>query len=71
MGWNNTAAAYHLGCDSSYVRNLRIGRSGDRIFTPGRRIANAIARLSCDWNEGPISASEWDEAEDELKATGS
>lgn len=54
-----TEIGARIGCDASYVARIR---RGDR--TPGRAIANAIERESSTWSEGPILASEWDEADD-------
>lgn len=50
-------AGFHLGCDRSYVKKLA---SGER--RPGVNIVLAVERLSTDWSEGPILASEWLEA---------
>lgn len=40
--------------------------NGTRL--PGRRLANTIARLTAVWVDGPISTTEWDEAEDRARA---
>lgn len=54
---SQTATAARLGCSTSYLSKISHGRA-----TPGREIANAIARASAGWREGPIRAEEWDEA---------
>jgi hypothetical protein len=40
---------------------------GRRI--PGRRVAHGIEAATRAWDEGPITSREWDEDEDEARAS--
>jgi hypothetical protein len=56
--WSRVEAGFRLGCDPSHVSLLAHGKR-----LPGRRVANAIARESALWPDGPIASTEWDAAE--------
>ena len=59
LGWSRTKLAAALDVGEATIYSIETSRRW-----PGRRLANAIEALSEGWDEGPIKATDWDEAED-------
>lgn len=56
---SQTALAADLGCSANHLSRIANGHA-----KPARRLANAIARETGAWREGPITAADWDEADE-------
>lgn len=57
-GLTQTLAAERLKCHQTTLSKICLGKR-----KPGRALALRIEALSVDWEEGPISPSDWDTAE--------
>ena len=62
-GWSQAQAAAELGCSRAFVSMIV-----NDVKLPGRLVANAIARHTALWPEGPIRSTEWDVVELERRA---
>jgi hypothetical protein len=54
-GWSTTEAGKAFECDGSFVSLLLRRRR-----LAGRRVSNAIARVTADWASGAIRSEEWE-----------